>query len=406
VRIGGKDFYLGRYGSKQARAAYARLIGEVEAVGQEAVKAVHAAIAEPTGPTVAETCLAFVDYAEATYRKNGRLTSTCSTFRTPVRVLRELYGSTPAKDFSPVALESVRSAFVKLGLSRGVANTYAGHVRRIFRWAVGRNLVPVSVVQALECLDPIRAGRTDARECGPVLPVDDATIEATLPYLSPVVKSMVRLQRLTGMRPGEVCSIRPCDIDRTDRDVWTYRPAEHKTMHKGRARVVHIGPQGQEILLPYLLRPATACCFSPTEAVQAVRDERHERRQTPQGRGNEIGTNRKRKPVRPPGERYDAGSYRRAIWRACEQAFGMPKKLRAIPPNATDRGERRQQAAKWREANCWSPNQLRHTAATAIRGEFGLEAVQAALGHAHMDTSQIYAEKTERLGRDVAKRLG
>jgi len=75
VRIAGKDFYLGRDGSKEARAAYAGLIGEVEAVGKEAVAAVRAAIAEPTGPTVSALCLAFVDHAEATYRKNGQLTS-------------------------------------------------------------------------------------------------------------------------------------------------------------------------------------------------------------------------------------------------------------------------------------------------------------------------------------------
>jgi len=39
VRIGGKDIYLGRYGSREARAAYARLLGEIETAGQEAVKA-------------------------------------------------------------------------------------------------------------------------------------------------------------------------------------------------------------------------------------------------------------------------------------------------------------------------------------------------------------------------------
>jgi len=290
VRIGGKDFYLGRYGSKQARAAYARLIGEVEAVGTEAVAAVRAAIAEPTGPTVSALCLAFVDHAEATYRKNGRLTSTVSTFRTPVRVLRETYGATPAKDFSPVALEAVRSQFVKLGMSRGVVNAYAGHVRRVFRWGVSRQLVPVSVVQALECLNPIRAGRSDARETAPVLPVDDSTVEATLPFLPSVVKAMVRLQRLTGMRPGEVCSIRPAD-------------------------------------------------------------------------------------------------------------------LRVIDKDDDDASERRDKAAEWRDQHCWAPNQLRHTAATAIRKEFGLEGVQAALGHARMDTSQIDAEKAESLGPDVALKL-
>ena len=405
VRIGGKDFYLGRYGSKDARAAYARLIGEVESVGKETVKAVRAAIADPTGPTVAALCLAFIDHAESTYRKNGRLTSTCATFKTPVRILRALYGSTPARDFGPFALEAVRNQFVKTGLSRNVSNTYANHVRRIFRWGVSRQLVPVAVVQALECVDPLKAGRTTAPECAPILPVDDEIVEATLPFLTPVVQAMIRLQRLTGMRPGEVCAIRPNDVDRSG-DVWTYRPAEHKMLHKDRARVVYIGSSAQEVLLPYLLRQEMDCCFSPREAAQQVRDRRTEERTTPEGYGNSVGTNRKRKPVRPPSDRYDVHSYRRAITRACELAFSMPEELRHIPANVADAHERRVRAAEWRAAHCWAPNRLRHSAATEIRAEFGLEGVQAILGHSRRDTSERYAEKSIPLAREVARRLG
>jgi hypothetical protein len=35
--------------------------------------------------------------------------------------------------------------------------------------------------------------------------------------------------------------------------------------------------------------------------------------------------------------------------------------------------------------NGWSPNQLRHTAPTKIRREFGIEAAQNTLGHATVD---------------------
>ncbi|MFO0903224.1 MAG: site-specific integrase [Pirellulales bacterium] len=236
-------------------------------------------------------------------------------------------------------------------------------------------------------------------------PVEDAVIGATLPHLPKVVQAMIQLQRLTGMRPGEVCTIRPDDVDRTS-EVWIYRPAEHKTQHRDRTRVVYIGPRAQEVLRPYLSRPATSYCFSPAEAAQEVRDRRHAQRKTPAGQGNEIGANRKRKPVRAPGERYDVASYRRAIWRACERAFDMPEEWRVIPPDANDASELRERASQWRDANCWNPNQIRHTAATAIRQEAGLEAVQAALGHARIDTSEIYAEKSATLAQDVARRLG
>ena len=67
-----------------------------------------------------------------------------------------------------------------------------------------------------EAVDPPAAGAAaEARETAPVLPVDDAVVDATLPHMPAVVADMVRLQRCTGMRPAEVCMIRPCDLDRT-----------------------------------------------------------------------------------------------------------------------------------------------------------------------------------------------
>ena len=178
VRIGGRDFYLGRYGSQEAREAYVRLLGEIQTAGRETVRMVRDLSDDSSSPTVAELCLAFLDHAEATYRKNGRATSTCSTFKTPIRALRTLYGDTPAKNFGPIALEAVRQLFVDEGVSRGVVNSYAANVRRIFRWGVSRQLVPVSVIQALECLAPLRAGRTKAPERPPVVPVADVNRSA------------------------------------------------------------------------------------------------------------------------------------------------------------------------------------------------------------------------------------
>jgi integrase len=61
---------------------------------------------------------------------------------------------------------------------------------------------------------------------------------------------------------------------------------------------------------------------------------------------------------------------------------------------------------EWRERNCWSPNQLRHNAATEIRAKFGLEAAQMTLGHATADISQIYAERDLRKAAEVMAVVG
>jgi integrase len=73
---------------------------------------------------------------------------------------------------------------------------------------------------------------------------------------------MVRLQRLTGMRAGEVTQMRTGDLN-TSGAVWEYRPWSHKTEHHDRDRVVFLGPQPQETLKPWLRTDLQAYLFSP-----------------------------------------------------------------------------------------------------------------------------------------------
>jgi integrase len=238
--------------------------------------------------------------------------------------------------------------------------------------------------------------------------VADNVVEATLPHLSPIVADMIRLQRLTGMRPAEVCLMRPCDVERSG-DVWRYVPSEHKTEHHGKERTIFIGPLGQDILRPYLLRAAEAFCFSPIESEAKRRQSRHEQRKTPIGCGNRPGSNVSDDPLRTAGERYESASYRRAIERACDKAFPVPEEMR-VPRNVrlpAAEVKRRQEAAKaWKVAHRWAPNRLRHSAATEIRKRFGLEGAQVALGHSEANTTQIYAERDMAKAAEIMRQIG
>jgi integrase len=212
-------------------------------------------------------------------------------------------------------------------------------------------------------------------------------VEATLPHLPDVVADMVRVQRLTGMRPAELCMLRPRDLDRSS-DVWLYRPASHKTQHHGRDRVIFIGPQAQAVLLRYLARDTDAYCFAPCDS--------EKKRRVPRGRG---------KSQRGFGARYDVATYRRAIHRACDKAFPHPEfpegaKVHELTP------AQRAELRKWQQSHRWSPNQLRHAMATETRREFGLEEAQVILGHARADVTQIYAERDLAKGVEVARRIG
>ena len=53
------------------------------------------------------------------------------------------------------------------------------------------------------------------------------------------------------------------------------------------------------------------------------------------------------------------------------------------------------------------PHQLRHTAGTRIRREFGLEAAAATLGHSSAKlTDEVYAERYMQRVAEVMKRMG
>ncbi len=150
---------------------------------------------------------------------------------------------------------------------------------RMFKWAVGEELLPASVHQALKAVEGLRKGRGDVRESKPVKPVPDAYVEAIRTHVSRQVWTMIELQRLTGMRPGEVCMIRTMDLNMSGQ-IWEYTPASHKTEHHGKSRTIFIGPQAQAILRPWFRAELEANLFQPREAEAERRIRQRQLRKT------------------------------------------------------------------------------------------------------------------------------
>jgi integrase len=348
----------------------------------------------PSDITVFEVIERFLAHAQTYYRDaDGTPTGEVDTFKSPLKMLRELYGRTQARDFGPLALQAVRQRMIEAGWCRTYINSQTARLRIVFKWATSKELIPASVHHGLITVTGLKIGRTDARESDPVRPVPDAVVDSTLPHLSSVVAAMVKVQRLTGCRPGEVCQMRTGDFDRTG-DVWIYTPATHKTSHHGHARTVYIGPKAQMVLQPFLkpLNP-TAYIFSPADAEAEMREQRHAARKTPASCGNTIGSNRVRRPERAPGDVYDVRTYRRAVYRACDRANRWCKGGMII-------------GDKDRVIPRWHVHQLRHSSATEIRKSFGIEGAQAALGHATLTAAQVYAERSSETARRIAAEVG
>lgn len=389
--INGKAYYFGPYEEEDSYNKYKKLVAEHLAGG----------VADVVLPTtdglpdilICELMVRYLEFAKDYYVKDGESTGEYENISYALRPLRALYANTLARDFGPKALKLVREHMIEFeDLSRKLINARVNTIRRMFKWGVSEELVPSAVYEALRSVDGLRRGRTRARETEPVQPVPDEVVEMTLPYMSPIVADMVRVQRLTGMRPGSVVLMRPCDLDRSD-DVWVYTPSSHKTEHHGIELKVLVGPQAQAILTPYMTsRSPHAFIFSPAEAEAWHRAQRMDK---PSNRKTKVypcerkrverekRERRRRKPKLSPGDRYTEPSYYRAIVYALDRA----KKADVKIPH-------------------WFPNQLRHTHGTAVRKQFGIEEASILLGHKNIRTTEVYAERDLNLGKKVARRTG
>lgn len=393
VSINGRAVQLGPFGSERSHQKYQELLGQWrelrreqrpdgvdDSEGGDLASLPNLQLRSRRGypVTLNELALAYREHAQAYYRKNGKPTREAELVVEVLRVLLKEHGELAIEEFGPVALKHVRQRMIdELDWSRKFINKQVNRLVLMFSWAVENELTTPTVHQALRTVKGLKKGRTEARETKRVTVVEDDVVDATLPFMPEIIADMVRFQRLTGARPGEVCSIRPCDIDRSG-DIWVYQPDSHKTEHFDTDRLIMIGPKGQALLKPYLSRTDESFCFSPTESIERKRQRQRGARLTPLNAGNSTGSNRKKNPKRTASDRYKNSSYRLAVNRACKKA----------------------------NVETWSPNRLRHTAATEIRKKFGLEAAQVVCGHQSADVTQIYAERDIALAESVAREVG
>ncbi len=387
VRLNGHDHYTGQFGTPESDSAYEQLIARwlanvryLPQPGQSQSTLPVAILATTAGSvTVNELILAFWGHAQVHYRDpDGKVTSEPSHFRSALKPLRAVYGQEPAVDFSPRKLKAVREALMATGITRPEVNRRVSKIRHVFKWGVAEELVPVGTWQSLLALRGLQAGRCTCPEPKPVTGVSKEHIEIVLPHLREVVRAMVQLQQLTGMRPSEVCRLKMADVKRDGSAVWEFRPSRHKTAWRGIQRVVFIGPRSQEVLALFLGGDPSAFVFVPRDALEDLNRERAKNRVTKYYDSRQGVQVRKNSPKRPLGERYTSESYARAIARACKKA-GIP---------------------------VWAPNRIRHTVGTDVREKFGLEAAQVVLGHSKADVTRVYAERNQELARRIIAEIG
>jgi integrase len=353
VEMNGERIALpGRINSAESLDAYRRLLNEYLRQHANDHKP------ERTRPswdlTITELVSAWLDHCKVYYASANTRSNEYQNCRYAVRPLVALFGDLPTVSFAADDLRAARDAMISGHWTsqaakrpikpwpRSHANAQVNRIKRMFRWGLDRGLVSPEVSAVVGAVAPLRKGRTIAKETDDVSPVDDVTVDATLPHLSPLVADMVRIQRLTGMRSDNLCAMRPCDIDRSG-DVWLYRPPAHKGGHREKPLAVPLGPRCQSILLAYMQRSSDAWLF------------------------NSKGT-----------RRYTTGTYRNAVRRAAKAA-GVPH---------------------------WFPHQLRHSAVQRAKAHDGLEGARAYVGHTIIKTTEIYEERDLVRAVAIARAIG
>lgn len=355
--------YLGAWGSAQSKRRYRDLLATQ--LGER--------LPDPSKIleiTIEDLVGRFLFWAQGHYVKHGQPTGEWNNLKDAAAPLLDLFRDEHAAAFGPKKLRMVRDHLLQSRrFARRTINTMVQRIRRIFRWGVAEELVPVAVWQSLRTLLPLQRGRTAARETAPVDPVPLPLLEKTLPHLTPTVRTMVMVQLLTGMRPNEVVQMRVADIETDGPDgCWVFLPRSHKTEHKGKSRRVVLSKRVQRLLKPFMTLDREALLFSPVKSEEERRSMRRQARkskvppsQLERDRRNQASPRRKLRDA------WTSATYLRAIYYACAEA-GIEH---------------------------WSPGRLRHNFEDAAEKSCGLEAASKALGHSQLGTTEHYRNRVD-----------
>lgn len=381
----GRWWDLGKSGSPAAKAEFGRLVS-LWAVDPTA------AARRADDYLVAELCRDYLasDAAPTEDRQRGRAVRAVS-------LLLDLHLATAVADFGAAEYEAWQAALCRMTGDDGEPlfnRTYIGHLTAVIKaaWKWGIRSRRTTWDQYHELCSVPGPRFEQCREPEPVLAADPAAIPKVLPHVRPPVRAMVRLQQLTGARPGELCILRPGDVHRSGRvelpgvgfvdldaeGVWVYVPDRHKKKSRGKPRWVVFGEAAQDVLRPFLDRDPAAFCFSPSEALEDLRQEQRAERAARKGGSGGSRKPKGAKQTRRPAPRYTPRTYLQAITRGCVKAGVEP----------------------------FTAYQLRHLFAAETDFEFGLDATQAAMGHDKPDTTRVYTKRSFKAAAKVARERG
>ncbi len=299
--------------------------------------------------SVESLCRDWFNEMQKGYQLDGKFTATISRMKSATESFASMYGHEEADDMTAGKVAAWVEAYIVQKVkgtgpkTKHTVNLGLSYIKRAFVWGMTHKEVSQSAAGAVALIRTVRGDHQGIRRKARIKAVAWDVVAATMKELPADVRAMVELQWWTGMRPGEVMRLRPCDID-TSGEVWVYTPAHHKnSWREDKPRHVVIGPHGRAVLEKQLPAKTDQWVFR-----------------------------------RAKGRRYDRQSYAKAIAKAAGAA-GVA---------------------------VWVPNQLRHSFATRVRLAHGAASVQDLLGHAHLNQQQVYVDDVLARAKKLAREVG
>lgn len=310
----------------------------------------------PERHTVDSLCAAYSVAAHIYYRNRaGKETSEANNVEWGLMLYRKMYGDRTISSLTHADLVAVRKAAVAEGYARTTVNKVVSIWKRMMTWALDEGMIAAREKAELSQVSPLKAFRSEARETEPVTAAKHYAVKAVCTLLPQNLADMIRVQELTGMRPGEVAGLKWEDVEKRP-DVWLFRPEEHKNSYRGLPRVIVIGPMAQRILAKY--EGVDGLLFSPKKAMEERYIQMREARKSP------VPPSQRDRSCpeaqRKPSDSWQTSAYGKAVRTACELA---------------------KQKGMIAEEDFFAPNMLRHACATRIRRWFGANYARTVLGH-------------------------
>ena len=321
----------------------------------------------------------------------------------------------PANDFSTKHFKQVVKHICQVAVDTQAWNITSVRkviklVKDVFRFGSEEAMCDESVLAALKTVRTnsiVKKFQSKIRKKRQARVPSKDEIAAVLAVASPTMRAMIIIACETGMRPSELANLNKDEIDAQ----WRYIPEEHKNAFRGHERApIYLNEVCQKALNDLsLIRPdkLNPHYFTIKEHIAFKQQQRRK----------DVFTAKRVMLLRSPVT-HDEAAVRLGVSNTCVRRwrdelktndFSVTKFYNRTVVEGSELFDKDkfykhlQKACDKAGVERFYPYSFRHHVAQDVRDTHGLEAASALLGHKNLNTTELYAQKSEELAKQIAE---